>query len=100
MKAEMSAQLKESIVVYGDGLRECLENHDIDPEDWDRVWGFEEDDIEADPEMQWLLAWFVGVGEALGVMPDKLIKLAPAVKAKVKATVAKAKAKAKLKKAA
>ena len=93
----MNATVKESIEIYGDGLREKLEELGKPPEEWDLIWGLDDDEIEEDAELQWLIGWFMGVAEAYNVLAEQLITLneesAPAKKApaKKKSPVAKKK---------
>jgi hypothetical protein len=72
---DMNPQLIESIEVYGEGLREVLEDMGIPKKYWDDVWSLDNEEVEQDPEAQWLIGWFMGVAESSKTLPDNLVKL-------------------------
>jgi len=75
MAKTMDPQLMESIKVYGEGLREVLEDMGVPKKYWDSVWSLDDDEIEQEPEAQWFIGWFMGVAESRQMMVDDLIKL-------------------------
>ena len=74
-KLKLNETVKESIEVYGDGLRELLHEMGLPPEEWDTIWSSDDEEHEEDAELQWFIGWFAGVAETIGVPCSELIAL-------------------------
>jgi hypothetical protein len=102
-KLKLNKTVRESIAIYGDGLRELLHDMGMPEENWDYIWSSDDEEHEEDAELQWFVGWFAGVAETLGVTCEKLITLheaKPEAKTPAKKKAAKKKTPVKKKAAA
>lgn len=86
---KLTRSQKESIKVYGEGLRKELARHGLKRGEFASVWSLDDDDLQDDPDVQWLIGYFAGVAESHGVVEEVIFDL-DAVPARAPARAKKA----------